>query len=333
MAKNILKEAIADAKAVREVALANAKLALEEAFTPKIQNMLSAKLSEELDEGYEDEEEIDLDELVTFDPNQPGDEGSYDINQDTPWDSTSTDDFDDDDYNTMDTLATVDITIGDEGEEEYLEEEIDLEEIINELELDEGNIKGLDEAKKPNQVHEGCKNCDKDFDLDILLEEISSLDKNRNPKEVKTKPNTSQGPVYNQLKATQKALNSSKNELNEAKKALRKVKSELNEINLLNSKLLYVNRIFKSSDLDDDKKLRVVEALDKAESVKEAKLIYETIKGSFSITKNDPTARSIKENFGMASRAAGVAKAPMVITEADNMAARMQKLANIKINQ
>ena len=40
MAKNILKEAIADAKAVREVALENAKAALEEAFTPKLQNML-----------------------------------------------------------------------------------------------------------------------------------------------------------------------------------------------------------------------------------------------------------------------------------------------------
>ena len=49
MAKDILKEAIADAKAVREVALANAKAALEEAFTPKLQNMLSAKLSEDLD--------------------------------------------------------------------------------------------------------------------------------------------------------------------------------------------------------------------------------------------------------------------------------------------
>ena len=39
MAKNILKEAIADAKAVREVALANAKAALEEAFTPKLQSI------------------------------------------------------------------------------------------------------------------------------------------------------------------------------------------------------------------------------------------------------------------------------------------------------
>ena len=44
---NLLKEAIADAKAVRETALANAKIALEEAFTPRIQSMLSAKLAEE----------------------------------------------------------------------------------------------------------------------------------------------------------------------------------------------------------------------------------------------------------------------------------------------
>ena len=55
MANNILKEAIADAKAVREVALANAKAALEEAFTPRLQSMLSAKLSEELDEGEDKE--------------------------------------------------------------------------------------------------------------------------------------------------------------------------------------------------------------------------------------------------------------------------------------
>ena len=51
MAKSdLLKEAIADANAVRETALANAKIALEEAFTPRIQSMLSAKLSEELED-------------------------------------------------------------------------------------------------------------------------------------------------------------------------------------------------------------------------------------------------------------------------------------------
>ena len=57
---DILKEAIADAKAVRETALENAKMALEEAFTPQIKSMLSAKLKEEEDdkeEGMHDEGE------------------------------------------------------------------------------------------------------------------------------------------------------------------------------------------------------------------------------------------------------------------------------------
>ena len=49
---DLLKDAIADAKAVRETALANAKIALEEAFTPRIQSMLSQKIQQE-EEGEE----------------------------------------------------------------------------------------------------------------------------------------------------------------------------------------------------------------------------------------------------------------------------------------
>ena len=52
---DILKEAISDAKAVRETALANAKMALEEAFTPQLKSMLSAKLKED---EFDDEEEV-----------------------------------------------------------------------------------------------------------------------------------------------------------------------------------------------------------------------------------------------------------------------------------
>ena len=64
---DILKEAIADAKAVRETALANAKMALEEAFTPQLKSMLSAKLRED---EFGDEEEI------------PAEEGDYDVGED-----------------------------------------------------------------------------------------------------------------------------------------------------------------------------------------------------------------------------------------------------------
>ena len=59
---DILKEAIADAKAVRETALQNAKMALEEAFTPQLKSMLSAKLREDDDE-FEDEVPAEHDEI------------------------------------------------------------------------------------------------------------------------------------------------------------------------------------------------------------------------------------------------------------------------------
>ena len=68
--KDLLSEAIADAKAVKETALANAKLALEEAFTPKLQSMISAKLAEEADEEEVDEE-LDSSDLGAGDNAQP----------------------------------------------------------------------------------------------------------------------------------------------------------------------------------------------------------------------------------------------------------------------
>jgi hypothetical protein len=60
---NLLKEAIADAKAVRETAIANAKIALEEAFTPRLQSILSQKLQQEIegeDEKHEEEVEEEM---------------------------------------------------------------------------------------------------------------------------------------------------------------------------------------------------------------------------------------------------------------------------------
>jgi hypothetical protein len=59
----LLKEAIADAKAVKETALANAKIALEEAFTPRLQSILSKKLREEMEDADEKEAEVANEEL------------------------------------------------------------------------------------------------------------------------------------------------------------------------------------------------------------------------------------------------------------------------------
>jgi len=141
-------------------------------------------------------------------------------------------------------------------------------------------------------------------------------------------------PYWKEKMAGAEAMAEVQKELDETKAALEVKTSELNEVNLLNSKLLYVNRIFKANTLNEGQKLRVVESLDNAESVKEAKLIYETIKDSFSIVGKTTKKKSIKEGFGMASKAAGTSTAKKeVISESNNMVARFQKLANIQINE
>jgi len=106
------------------------------------------------------------------------------------------------------------------------------------------------------------------------------------------------------------------------------LKAELNEVNLLNSKLLYTNKIFKAKNLTEAQKVKVLTTFDKAESVKEVKLVYETLlEGLVSTTAT--TKEAIKESKSFASKAVGVSpKKPVV--ETDGMVSRFQKLAGIK---
>ena len=127
-----------------------------------------------------------------------------------------------------------------------------------------------------------------------------------------------------------------RSQIKESKKAYTTVRAELSEVNLLNSKLLYVNRIFKANTLSESQKLRVVETLDRATSIKESKLIYETIKNTFTLSKpkkkKTVSKKPIRENFkkGMASKAIKTsAPRKPILKESNNMVARMQKLANI----
>ena len=340
MANNILKEAIADAKAVRQVALANAKAALEEAFTPKLQSMLSAKLSEELEEDYYDED-MEMEGMMTYEDDEELEMGEN--------------------Y----------------GEEDSMDEEIDLEDILNELELEgdeeeeadleevqrvgQPNYKGGDTHDILNRASDTNDNLSENFDLDSLLREINDLEDNEEIMEIyDDEDDMMEMDMYDEdmdemdmydedmdemdtyvdnnmmmkMRENKKGCGCKKEntQLQETKRAYNHIRTELNEVNLLNSKLLYVNRIFKANNLDKGQKLRVVETLDKAESVKEAKLIYETVKDTFTLSTKKKTApkRSIRENFGMASKATSTtAPRKPILKESNDMVTRMQKLANI----
>jgi hypothetical protein len=116
-------------------------------------------------------------------------------------------------------------------------------------------------------------------------------------------------------------------ELEEAMSTIAQLRSELNEVNLLNAKLLYVNKLFKSKNLTEAQKVKVINAFDRAESVKETKNIFETLQESLTATqaKKNP----IKESLSFASKSAGVADRKPIV-ENNDFVARMQKLAGIK---
>jgi hypothetical protein len=122
-------------------------------------------------------------------------------------------------------------------------------------------------------------------------------------------------------------INEVKKELKEAYEAVNTLKTELNEINLLNAKLLYTNKIFKSKNLTESQKVKVLESFDKATTVKEAKLVFETVNSGLKSKKT-----RVNENLGRASKSAGMAvrkttKQPIV--ESNEMVMRFQKLAGI----
>ena len=168
----LLKEAIADAKAVRETALANARLALEEAFAPRLQSMLTKKLKEEeleLD-GEESEDEVS-DEV---------EEGSYheddeevDVADEAPEEEPAAEEapVEDEVGGDEDIADEIDDLAGDE-EEAVEEDSFDLDTIIKELEqeIDEGSYSEEDEEEV--ELEEG--SCSEDDEEEAIEESEES---------------------------------------------------------------------------------------------------------------------------------------------------------------
>jgi len=335
MAKtDLLKEAIADAKAVRETALANAKIALEEAFTPRIQSMLSAKLSEE--EGMEDEPVAEIDEV-------PAPEGGEDVVTSEDMEGEEMDETAEEPTETngngMDAAAGAPVDEDMEGEEvseeEDMEEDLELEAILRELEEDpmEEVSDSSDIGKGDNKVDMASgddtddpgegelteteeEKMDEDDDKDVTMDEIiKALREDEGEDKVEED--------YEDKKVDE----TEEKELEEAYNVIRFLKSKINEVNLLNAKLLFSNKLFRNHSLNEGQKMKVIENFDRAQSLREVKLVFATLSESFNIN-GKKTKRTIKESYASkASRSTKPKK--QVISEGNDLAARWKKLANL----
>ena len=198
------------------------------------------------------------------------------------------------------------------------EEEIDLDELLAELEATEEVEEG--KHKKDEEVEE-------EVNEEETVEEVSTA----NSTEVQDTANAeAQGTNVNRTvkEEVNEEVTEEKSELDQALETIETLKSELNEVNILNSKLLYVNKIFKSNNLSESQKVNIIAAFDKAETVKEVKLVFETVSDNIvDVKKENVSEAKVK---GMASKATGTTaskpEGEIVLSEA---ALRMQKLAGI----
>ena len=158
----LLKEAIADAEAVRQTAIENAKLSLEESFTPQIKSMISRRLRAEA-EGMEhdDEEEkkapemekkpMETEEAKEVDAHEAEPEGKSDMNLATS-DIGASDNKEPSDSafdSAEDDLSGEDAGEGEtEWYEDWTEADFDLDEVIKELEADLQEMKHEEEGEE-----------------------------------------------------------------------------------------------------------------------------------------------------------------------------------------
>jgi hypothetical protein len=400
--QDLFKQAIAEAKSVREAAIINAKEALEETLTPHLKELLAAKL-QEMDEVADDEEvvneiEDEMDEMAAK-------KGNFNAQTDATEDQLeeAEDKEAEDDSEESEDEAPAE----EEGEEKAEEEEElevkdmeveDLKNLIRDIVAQEMGGQGEEEMPADDmdmdmdaESQPGDMSDDDTIDLEELLAELEQLaeakgnedeDKKKKGKKKKgeeevneffwnkkekpsAQPNSSSqrkcpegqemwtdGKCYpweyfdynytgpTSSRTAPELVNGvimyphpnwaneakAKEDLKEALATIQTLRSELSEVNLLNAKLLYLNKVFRANNLTESQKVTVITSFDKAVTVNEVKLVYETVKESFVNSKPKST---IKESKGFASAAAGHSTKPAVIEQVDEQVLRMQKLAGI----
>jgi hypothetical protein len=224
------------------------------------------------------------------------------------------------------------------------EDELDLESIIRELEAQIAGEEGEEEVpaeapamegdeapveepvaaeptEEPAMEADDAEMADDEIDLDEILREMgygedeeSAEDKAEDAAEMKAE--------VTKLQA----------ELDEAMAVIKSLKGTINEVNLLNAKLLYTNKLFRGYNLTNEQKVKVVENLDRTNSVREVKLVYATLSESMKFTGTERKVAQVKKNIteGIASKAqASTAPKKEIIAESNELANRFKQLAGI----
>lgn len=395
--KNLLEEAIADAKSVKEAAIANAKAALEEAFAPYLAEKFAAKLAEmdedEVKEAYEvSEEKEELEEKMSNPDQRKGDDEKKDgkfskeskpemetekmakkLEEKDAMDEMDLDELlrelEEEEMLNEDARTDAEeegyldgMKDEKEDEEDKEEDEIDLED------MSEEDLKKLIEDVIEDMVRAGEIEAGESFEddetedeeeVEVSASEEETIDENLNEEDLEEGIKDKLKKFYDTLTDPEKALipdtafdfvkkmdklpagtvtkgmeksgagKTSRfgetEEMEEMKQELDELRATLNEVKLLNAKLLYTNKIFRNKNLSENQKVKVLQAFDKANTVGETKLVFETLTAELK-EKKAPVNESVR---GLASKPTGAAPKKQPILESNDQVMRWQKLAGI----
>ena len=336
MAKSdLLKEAIADARAVKETALANAKIALQEAFHPRMMKLVSDQIEKELDVDDEMPAEEpamdDMGDVPAEDETQGVDWVDNDISFsvggqsfDAEIDNAMPDDEEmpqDDMMGDEEAPMPDDMMADDEITDEY-NEDLNLEAIIRELESDltDDDEEPMTEKRynmNPDEMEEGADMDAEEMDIDKIIESILREEDEMSAEEDEVEDEDDS------------AMDAMKTELEEAYNAIHIMKSTISEVNLLNAKLLYTNKLFRNFELTEGQKMKVIENFDRAGNTREVKLVFSTLAESFH--RPATKKRVVKESYASKPAASTAPKkeTTQVLSEGFELANRWKKLAGL----
>jgi len=397
----LLKEAIADAKAVRETALANAKIQLEEAFTPRLKSMLSQKLraeaedkeseEDEMKEAYGDDEKEEEKVEEEYSSSNIGagnggtnsgqnnkkpsehnaaseeEHGAADVTSTSKKPEAEVEDYTFEKSITEangeeEDLASGDVKFAteaeefggddsemdqqmDQSEEQPSEDDLDLEAIIKELEAELHGDSEIDGNEFDSMGHDSSEPQEEAADEvdvamhadkpDAVIAQNESDDKDADDEEMNIeeiiKELEEEEKAEEEEKEKMEELKAVKAELAEAISVIKTLKSTINEVNLLNAKLLFSNKLFRSYNLTNEQKSKVIDSLDRTSTVREVKLVYSTLAESMKFASASAPKKVAKPIAEGASRVQSSTKPTTqeVISEGTTYANRFKELAGI----
>lgn len=319
---DLLKEAIAEAKMLKDIMYQKAKQELTESMTPAIMSKINARLQNEA-EDFEDEE---LEDEVSLEDEEVASEDEVSMEDESEDELEIEEDVNmEDEYSEDEPVEDGEVSMEDEipSEDEEIED-VDLEEILRELDDESEDEEEVDFDSMESGEEEVSSEDEpvEDDEEEVNLEELfSSL---REEDEVMSDLGLEdEEDTVAELKSENYSL---KRKLNTYNSTINALKKQISEVNVLNTKLTFISKLFKNNvNLSKNQKTNIIDQFDRTKTIREVKLVYSTLAESLKGSRN---IKSLSENINKKVQGTGAPKRENILDE--QLANRFTKIINYK---